>query len=57
MKDYKRALQKLRRDAVRNRIMARLSLNKAKRDTLMKVAQHLSALADHIERAMKDART
>ena len=53
MKDYKAALEKLRRDAAENRLIADLATDKSKRETFTRLAVHLDALADGVERAMQ----
>jgi uncharacterized protein YdbL (DUF1318 family) len=52
MKDYHSSLQKLRKDAAENRLIADLATGKAKRETFAELADHLNALADEVERAM-----
>ena len=53
MQDYRQALEKLRRDAAKNRTIAGLTSDEVKRDMFAKLAEHLDALADDVERAMK----
>jgi hypothetical protein len=52
MKDYQASVEKLRKDAADNRLIADLATNKAKRELFAKLADHLNALADEVERAM-----
>jgi len=52
MKDYQASLEKLRKDAAENRLISDLATDKAKRATFAKLADHLNALADEVERAM-----
>jgi hypothetical protein len=52
MKDYQSSLEKLRRDAAENRLIADLTTDKSKRAMFAKLADHLSALADELEREM-----
>jgi hypothetical protein len=52
MKDYQTSLEKLRKDAAENRLISDLATDKAKRETFAKLADHLNALADEVERAM-----
>jgi hypothetical protein len=52
MKDYQNSLEKLRKDAAENRLIADLATNKAKRETFAKLADQLNALADEVEHAM-----
>jgi len=52
MKDYQNSSERLRKEATEARLIADLATNKAKRETFAKLADHLNALADEIERAM-----
>jgi phosphorylcholine metabolism protein LicD len=52
MKDYQTSVEKLRKDAAENRLISDLATSKAKRETFAKLADHLTTLADEIERAM-----
>jgi hypothetical protein len=52
MKDYQASLEKLRKDAAENRLIADLATNKAKREAFAKLADHLTVLANELERAM-----
>jgi HAMP domain-containing protein len=52
MKDYQSSLERLRREAAEMRLIADLATDKAKRETFAKLADHLNALANEVERAM-----
>jgi uncharacterized protein YdbL (DUF1318 family) len=52
MKDYQTSVEKLRKDAAENKLIADLATDNAKRETFAKLADHLNALADEVERAM-----
>jgi hypothetical protein len=52
MKDYQTSVEKLRKDAADNRLIADLATDESKRETFAKLADHLNALADEVERAM-----
>jgi hypothetical protein len=52
MKDYQASLEHLRKEAAETRLIADLATDKAKRETFAKLAYHLDALADEIERSM-----
>jgi hypothetical protein len=52
MKDYQASVEKLRKDAAEKRLISDLATNKAKRETFAKLADHLTTLADEVERAM-----
>jgi hypothetical protein len=56
MKDYQASLEKLRRDAAECRWICDLATDPAKRDMFDRLAQHLSTLADEVERAIKTSR-
>jgi hypothetical protein len=45
-------VEHLRKEAAEKRLIADLATNKAKRETFAKLADHLDALADEVERAM-----
>lgn len=55
MKDYQASLEKLRRDAAEAALIRDLATNPTKRDTFDRLAQHLSQLADGVEKAMAQA--
>jgi hypothetical protein len=52
MKDYQNSVEHLRKEAAEKRLIADLASDKAKRETFAKLADHLNALADEVERAM-----
>jgi uncharacterized protein YdcH (DUF465 family) len=52
MKDYRNSVEHLRKEAAEKRLIADLATDKAKRATFAKLADHLDALADEVERAM-----
>jgi hypothetical protein len=52
MKDYQTSLEHLRKEAVETRLIADIATDKSKRETFAKLADHLKALADEVERAM-----
>jgi uncharacterized protein YdcH (DUF465 family) len=52
MKDYRNSVEHLRKEAAEKRLIADLATDKAKRATFAKLADHLNALADEVERAM-----
>jgi len=52
MKDYQTSVEHLRKEAAETKLIADLATDKAKRATFAKLADHLNALADEVERAM-----
>ena len=52
MKDYKASIEKLRRDAAEAALIRDLATDQTKREMFNRLAQHLSQLADEVERAM-----
>jgi hypothetical protein len=52
MKDYQTSLEHLRKEAAENRLISDLATDKTKREMFAKLAGHLNALADEVERAM-----
>jgi uncharacterized protein YdcH (DUF465 family) len=52
MKDYQTSVEHLRKEAAETRLIAVLATEKAKQETFAKLADHLNALADEVERAM-----
>ena len=52
MKDYQTSLEHLRKEAAENRLISDLATDKTKREMFAKLADHLNALADEVERAM-----
>jgi hypothetical protein len=58
MKDYLAQLEKLRKDAAECALIRDLATDKAKREMFDRLANHLTVLADQVERGMlerKDA--
>jgi hypothetical protein len=53
VKDYQASIEKLRRDAAEAALIRDLATNRTKRETFDRLHQHLSLLADEVERAMK----
>jgi hypothetical protein len=56
MKDYQASLEKLLRDAAERQMICDLATDPAKRETFDQLAQHLSTLADEVERAINFSR-
>ena len=54
MKDYRAALQKLRRDAAEAALIRDLATDTTKRDMFDRLHQHLSRLADEVEKAIAE---
>jgi hypothetical protein len=52
MRDYQTSLEHLCKEAAETRLIADRANDKAKRETFAKLADHLKALADELERAM-----
>jgi hypothetical protein len=52
MQDYQLHLEKLRRDAAECALVRDLATDPAKREMFDRLARHLNALADEVERAM-----
>jgi hypothetical protein len=52
MKDYLASIEKLRRDAVEAALIRDLATDHAKREMFDRLSQHLSRLADEVEKAM-----
>ena len=52
MQDYLAHLEKLRKDAAECALVGDLATDKAKREMFDRLAQHLTQLADEVERAM-----
>ena len=55
MKDYQASIQKLRADAAEAALVRDLATDPTKRDMFGRLHEHLSRLADEVERAMNDA--
>ena len=54
MKDYRASLEKLRRDAAEAALIRDLATDTTKRDMFDHLHQHLSRLADEVERALAE---
>jgi hypothetical protein len=52
VKDYQASVEKLRRDAAEAALIRDLATDMTKREVFDRLAQHLSQLADEVERAM-----
>jgi len=52
MKDYLTSIEKLRRDAAEAALIRELAKDKNKREIFDRLYQHLSRLADEVEKAM-----
>ncbi|MBR1286823.1 hypothetical protein JQ597_32695 [Bradyrhizobium sp. AUGA SZCCT0177] len=57
MKDYQASIEKLRKDAAEAALVRDLTTDKVKRDVYSRLHDHLSRLADEVERAMSAAKT
>lgn len=55
MKDYQASIQKLRTDAAEAALVRDLATDPTKREMFGRLHEHLSRLADEVERAMNDA--
>jgi hypothetical protein len=53
VKDYQASIEKLRRDAAEAALIRDLATNPTKREMFDRLHQHLTLLADEVERAMK----
>jgi hypothetical protein len=53
MKDYRASIEKLRRDAAEAALIRDLATNPTKREMFDRLHQHLTLLADEVERAVK----
>jgi hypothetical protein len=53
VKDYQASIEKLRRDAAEATLIRDLATNSTKREMFDRLRQHLTLLADEVERAMK----
>jgi hypothetical protein len=53
VKDYQASIEKLRRDAAEAALIRDLATNSTKREMFDRLHQHLTLLADEVERAMK----
>jgi hypothetical protein len=52
MKDIRTRIEKLRNDVAECAIISDLATDKEKREIFAKLAEHLTLLADHLERAL-----
>jgi hypothetical protein len=57
MKDYQASIEKLRKDAAEAALIRDLANNGTKREMFAKLHQHLTRLADEVEKAMKSDMT
>jgi hypothetical protein len=53
MKDVQRHLEKLRHDAAACAVIASEATKRAKNELFLRLSQHLSILADEVEKAMR----
>jgi hypothetical protein len=53
VKDYRASIEKLRRDAAEAALIRDLATDKTKREMFGRLQEHLSRLADEVERAMR----
>jgi hypothetical protein len=53
VKDYRVAIEKLRREAAEAALIRDLATHSTKREMFDRLHQHLTLLADEVERAMK----
>ena len=52
MKDYQASIEKLRKDAAEAALIRDLATDRAKREVFNRLHEHLSRLADEVERAI-----
>jgi len=57
VKDYQASIEKLRKDAAEAALIRDLATNMTKREIFDRLHQHLTRLADEVERAMKSDKT
>jgi hypothetical protein len=57
VKDYQASIEKLRKDAAEAALIRDLATNMTKREMFDRLHQHLTRLADEVERAMKSDKT
>jgi hypothetical protein len=57
VKDYQASIEKLRKDAAEAALIRDLATNMAKREMFDRLHQHLTRLADEVERAMNSDKT
>jgi hypothetical protein len=53
VKDYQASIEKLRRDAAEAALIRDLATNSTKREMFDRLHQHITLLADEVERALK----
>ena len=56
MKDYKVAIERLRKDAAEAALIRDLATNVTKREMFDRLHQHLTRLANEVEQAMKSTK-
>jgi hypothetical protein len=57
MKDYREAIEKLRKEAAEAALIRDLTTDGAKREVFNRLQEHLNRLADEVERAMGPHKT
>jgi hypothetical protein len=57
VKDYQASIEKLRKDAAEAALIRDLATNMTKREMFDRLHQHLTRLADEVEKAMKSDET
>jgi hypothetical protein len=57
MKDYRAAIEKLRKDAAEAAPIRDLATDATKRETFNRLHEHLNRLADELERTLNSAKT
>ena len=57
MKDYQASVEKLRNDAAEAALIRDLATDPIKRETFGRIHEHLTRLADEVERAMSEPKT
>jgi len=57
MQDYQAQIEKLRTEAAECALIRDLATDKAKRELFDRLAQHLNALADEVEKEMQKRKT
>ena len=56
MKDYRAAIEKLRKEAAEAALIRDLAMDTIKRETFNRLHEHLNRLADEVERASSSAK-
>jgi uncharacterized protein YdcH (DUF465 family) len=56
MKDYRAAIEKLRKEAAEAALIRDLAMDTTKRETFNRLHEHLNRLADEVERASSSAK-